>query len=244
MERAWSILLASVGLFIYIQRSFTSTSAVMAAMYAATYIPRKDRTHSHCGYKNRFCPTVPTEVSPIAKEVHSQGIVCQSSVHRLPSAESYPAGCTVPVLKLPMLRWRPKLLYDRTQLSANPCVPRPKLQGLDGKSSAQQSGPWSGIGLVRGQLGLKSLIIGVFDALESDHKRFERNWVWSELHLRALESDHKRFERNWVWSGTISSALFFSFYVFLERCGLCQEATIKQRSDQRLILSPIAVTRK
>ena len=35
---------------------------------------------------------------------------------------------------------RPKLLYDQTQPSAHPCVPRPKLQGLDGSSSGLQSG--------------------------------------------------------------------------------------------------------
>ena len=32
-----------------------------------------------------------------------------------------------------------------------------KLQGLDGSSSALQSGPWSGDGLIRGQFGLKRL---------------------------------------------------------------------------------------
>ena len=32
---------------------------------------------------------------------------------------------------------RPKLSYDQTQSSAHPCVPRPKLQGLESGSSAQ-----------------------------------------------------------------------------------------------------------
>ena len=68
---------------------------------------------------------------------------------------------------LPRLRRRPKLLYDQTQSSAHPCVPRQKLKGLDRSSGAQQSGPWSGVGLVRGQFSLKNLIIGVF----------ERTWV-------------------------------------------------------------------
>ena len=64
---------------------------------------------------------------------------------------------------LPRLRCRHKLFYDQTQLSEHPCVHRPKLQGLDGSSSALQSGPWSGVGLIRGQFSLKSPIIGVFE---------------------------------------------------------------------------------
>ena len=43
--------------------------------------------------------------------------------------------------QLPRFRSRPKLIYDSTQSSAHPCVPRTKLQGLDGRSSAIQSGP-------------------------------------------------------------------------------------------------------
>ena len=35
---------------------------------------------------------------------------------------------------------RTKFVYNQTQSSAHPCVPRPKLQGLDGISSALQSG--------------------------------------------------------------------------------------------------------
>ena len=61
-----------------------------------------------------------------------------------------------------MLRSRLKLVYVQTQSSAHPCDPRPKLQGLDGSSSALQPGRWSGDGLIRGQLDLKSLIIGGF----------------------------------------------------------------------------------
>ena len=38
---------------------------------------------------------------------------------------------------LPRFWSRPKLSYDQTQLSAHPCVPRPKLQGLESGSSAQ-----------------------------------------------------------------------------------------------------------
>ena len=43
-------------------------------------------------------------------------------------------------VQFPRLRSGPKLVYDQTQLSAHPCVPRPKLQGLDGSSSALKSG--------------------------------------------------------------------------------------------------------
>ena len=61
------------------------------------------------------------------------------------------------------LRFRPKLVYDQSQSSAHPSVLRPKLQGLDGSSSALQSGRWSGDGLIRGQFGPKSLIKGGFE---------------------------------------------------------------------------------
>ena len=70
-------------------------------------------------------------------------------------------------LSHPRSRSRPKLIYDQTQSSAHPCVPRPKLQDLDGSSSALRSGRWSGDGLIRGNFGLRSLIIG----------GFERTWV-------------------------------------------------------------------
>ena len=71
--------------------------------------------------------------------------------------------------------------------------------------------------------------------------------VWSQAYSSVLESDHKLFERNWVWSEMFSNAIvsgqwpfwapyFFHFFVFFtDRWWLCQEATIKQRSDQRLI---------
>ena len=85
------------------------------------------------------------------------------------------------------LRSRPKLVYDQTQSSAHPCVPRPKLQGLDGSSSALQPGRWSGDDLIRGNFGLKSLIIG----------GFERTWFWSDPILSAIGSDHNLFERTW-----------------------------------------------
>ena len=55
--------------------------------------------------------------------------------------------------------------YDQTQSSAQPCDPRPKIQGLDGSSSALQSGRWSGDGLIRGQFGLNILIIGGFERI-------------------------------------------------------------------------------
>ena len=109
------------------------------------------------------------------------------------------------ILVLPRLMGRTELLYDQTQMSAHPCVPRPNIQGLDGSSSALQSGPWSGGGLVRGQVGLKSLIIGVF----------ERTWVWSLTVRAQLGLTRNVFERNWVWSGTISRAFFKFFFVFL-----------------------------
>ena len=96
---------------------------------------------------------------------------------------------SIVVVLIPRLRSRPKLVYDQTQSSALLCVPRPTLQDLDGSSSALQSGRWSGDGLIRGQFGLASLIIG-------------------------------GFKRNWVWSGTISSAIFFSFFFYCEMLAL------------------------
>ena len=116
----------------------------------------------------------------------------------------------------PRLRSRPKLVYDQTQSSAHPCVPRPKLQGLDGSSSALQSGPWSGDGLIRtppvwkvwtmvwrwsDQISIWSenpdhrriraqlgLIITSSSALGSDQERLR-------VHLGLSRSD---FERTWV----------------------------------------------
>ena len=62
---------------------------------------------------------------------------------------------------VPRLRSKLKLVYDQTQSSAHTCVPRPKLQGLDGSSSALKSGRWSGDGLIRRNIGLKSLDHGL-----------------------------------------------------------------------------------
>ena len=144
------------------------------------------------------------------------------------------------MIKLPRLRSRPKLVYDQTQSSAHPCVPRPKLQGLEGSSSALHSERRSGDGLIRGRFGLKSLIIGKFErtwvwseptssAIGSDHNQFERNWVFEEATSTAIGSDHNFFERTWVWSEKFSNAIgsdqgpfrahyFFSiFFVFLLR---------------------------
>ena len=142
-------------------------------------------------------------------------------------------------LLVPRLRSRPKLVYDQTQSSAHPCVPRPKLHGLEGSSSALQSGWWSGDGLIRGRFGLKSLVIGGFkrtwvwseptsSAIASDHNLFERTSVWSEAISIAIGSDHNLFERTWVWSEMFSNAIgsdqglfrahyFFNFFVFLLR---------------------------
>ena len=97
----------------------------------------------------------------------------------------------------PRLRSRPKLVYDQTQSSAHPCVPRPKLQGLGGSSSALRSGRWSGDGLIRANFGLKTLIIG----------GIERTWVRSEATSNAIGSDHNLFERTWVWSEMFSNAI-------------------------------------
>ena len=72
--------------------------------------------------------------------------------------------------------------------------------------------------------------------------------VWSEAISSAIVSEDNLFERTLVWSEMFSNAIgsyqgpfrapyFFHFFVFFrtERCWLCQEATIKQRSDQKLI---------
>ena len=104
---------------------------------------------------------------------------------------------------LPRLRSRPKLVYDQTQSSAHPCVPRPKLKGLEGSSSALQSGPWSGDGLIRGRFGLKSLIIG----------GFERTWVWSEANSSAIGPDHNLFVRTWVWKFEYSCGSDWDLYL-------------------------------
>ena len=140
---------------------------------------------------------------------------------------------------VPRLRSRPKLVYNQTKSSAHPCVPRPKLQGLEGSSSALQSGPWSGDGLIRGRFGLKSLIIGGLEltwvwseptssAIGSDHNLFECTFVWSEATSTAIGSDHNLLERTWVWSEKFTNAIgsdqrpfrahYFSFFfVFLLR---------------------------
>ena len=120
--------------------------------------------------------------------------------------------------KFPRLRSRPKLSSDQTQSSAHPCVPRPKLQGLFGSSSALRSGTRSGDGLIRGHFGLKSLIIGGFErtwvwseatssAIGSDHNLFERTFVWSEATSSAIGSDHNLIERTWVWSEMLLNAI-------------------------------------
>ena len=97
----------------------------------------------------------------------------------------------------PRLRSRPKLIYNQTQSSAHQCVLRPKLQGLDGSSSALPSWRWSGDCLIRGSFGLKSLIIS----------GFERTWVWSKATSSAIWSDHNFFDRTWVWSEMFSNAI-------------------------------------
>ena len=55
------------------------------------------------------------------------------------------------------LRSRTKVVYDQTQSSANPCVPRPDQRSI----WSEKSGAWSGAGLIRGQFGLKSLDHGL-----------------------------------------------------------------------------------
>ena len=90
----------------------------------------------------------------------------------------------------PRLRSRPKLVYDQTQSSTHPCVPRPKLQGLYGSSSALKSGRWSGDGLIRGNFGLKSLDHG----LEMVWSEVNFVWkVWSKADSSPLGSDQKCF---------------------------------------------------
>ena len=101
------------------------------------------------------------------------------------------------IILLPMLRSTPKLIHDQIQSSAHPCVPSPKLQGLDDSSSALQSGCWSWDGLTRGQFGLKSLILG----------GFERAWVWSEANSSALGSDQRQLRAQLGLIITSSSAL-------------------------------------
>ena len=107
---------------------------------------------------------------------------------------------------------RPKLSYDQTQSSADPCVPRPKLQGLESGSSA-----WSGFGLIRGQFGLEGLII-VFLV-------YTMVWVRSDQRsIRSGRSDHSLYSLDYglgsVWSEVNSiwkvwfRVHFFQFFLF------------------------------
>ena len=73
---------------------------------------------------------------------------------------------------------------------------------LDESSSALQSGPWSGVGLVTGQFSLKSLIIEVF----------ERTWVWSKT-VRAQWSCSEMFSNEIGSDQGPFRAPFFHFFV-------------------------------
>ena len=80
-----------------------------------------------------------------------------------------------------------------------------------------------------------SLIMNGSSAIGSD-----RNCIWEHLSQiingsSAIGSDQGQYRAPYF---------FLNLCFSIERCWLCQEATKKQRSDQRLILSPIAVTRK
>ena len=70
---------------------------------------------------------------------------------------------------------------------------------------------------------------------KSDHRRIRAHLRLIINGSSAIGSDQKCF---WTQLGLIRDhfkGLFFIFCFFTERCWLCHEATIKQRSDQRLI---------
>ena len=82
---------------------------------------------------------------------------------------------------------------------------------------------WSGDGLIRGHFGLESLIITSSSALGSDHKEFERNWVWSEAQLSliingssAVGSDQKCFRTQLgLIRDHFKRLIFFFIFLFL-----------------------------
>ena len=93
-----------------------------------------------------------------------------------------------------------------------------QITGSGKSSSLLQSVRWSGDGLIRGQIGLKSLIIRGFErtwvwseaissAIGSYHNPFECTLVWSEAPSSAIGFDHNLFERTWVWSEMLSNAI-------------------------------------
>ena len=99
---------------------------------------------------------------------------------------------------------------------------------------SEESGPWSGDGLIRGQLGLKSLIIGRFErtrvwseatssAIWCDHNLFERTLVWSEAASSAIWCDHNLFEHTLVWSEATSSAIESDHKCFRTQLGLIRD---------------------
>ena len=122
------------------------------------------------------------------------------------------------------------ILYEKTEI-----------KGSGRKFEHTRVWGWSGDGLIRGEFGLKSLIIGGFQrtwvwseatssALGSDHNVFERPLIWPEMTWSVIGSDHNLFERIWVWCDQtrfrtqmclirdISCALFF-FSFFLRDVG-------------------------
>ena len=103
-----------------------------------------------------------------------------------------------------------------------PMCSQTEITGSGRKLKALQSGRWSGFGLIRGQFGL---IITSSSARGSDQKCFRTQLGLIRDNFEGL-------------------LFFFFLFFFTERCWLCQEATIKQRSDQRPIWSPIALIRK
>ena len=97
----------------------------------------------------------------------------------------------------PSLRCRPILLYDQTQPSVHPCVPRPKIQGQNGSSSAPQSGPWSGVGLVRSQI----IINQCYNTCSSTHAWLTCVWLTHD-HQYAVTA--KRPKLSWEQSDIVS----------------------------------------
>ena len=87
---------------------------------------------------------------------------------------------------------------------------------------SEKSGPWSGNGLIRGQFGLKSLIIG----------GFERIWVWSEATSSAIGSDI-----------TYSSALWSDQRHLRAQLGLTITSSSALGSDQKCFRTQLGLIR-
>ena len=142
-------------------------------------------------------------------------LICQ---HLAASLFFFSDSNTLTDAAFPRSRCALEIVLAQSISSAHLFIVRLKLQG-----NFERTWVWTGADLsalefdhnqMRAHL---SLIINGSSAPESDHKRFERNRVWSwtvRAHLSLIingssapESDHKRFERTRVWPWTVRAHL-------------------------------------